>query len=68
MSKSNNIMPAVASDKTVLRTVRVTVGHREAAQRITQQASRVTTKQGAQALLRSAGIFTSKNKLVKALG
>jgi hypothetical protein len=68
MSKSTNVMPAGAAGKTVLGTVRSTVGHREAAQRITQQASNVTTKQGAQALLRSAGIFTSRNKLVKALG
>ena len=43
------------------------ISHREAAERIGQAASRVTTKQEAQKVLRAAGIFNRHNKLVKAL-
>lgn len=43
------------------------VSHEEAAKRIAQAVSKVTTKKDARKLLRKLGILNKKNKLVKAL-
>lgn len=56
-----------AQSAALVTTLHGNVSHLEAAQRMTQFAAQITTKESAQALLRSAGILNSKNKLVKGL-